>query len=176
MPCCQYNALLFLWSKISLDQWPFQVPHSQTLAHPYISVHSIAPHLLKQTSYFPALKNRFVCLDFTHSLITMRCVAVFAKKVNFVCVNRLHILSMLSDLVCIAGSFMFMPLGTSYVLQYNFHPAWTEMIRRKCEFDHCDERKCRIIHIKFRFNTSLVRRVNLLCNGEGKEASVKVSG
>ena len=37
------------------------------------------------------------------------------------------------------------------------------------------EGKCLIIHIiKFRFNISLVRRVNLLCNGEGKEASVKV--
>ena len=38
------------------------------------------------------------------------------------------------------------------------------------------EGKCLIIHIiKFRLNISLVWRVNLLCNGEGKEASVKVS-
>ena len=29
------------------------------------------------------------------------------------------------------GSFMCMPLGTSDVLYYNFHSAWTEMIRRK---------------------------------------------
>ena len=36
------------------------------------------------------------------------------------------------------------------------------------------EGKCLIIHIQFRFNISLVWRVNLLCNGEGKEASVKV--
>ena len=185
MPCCQYNALLFLWSKISRDQWPFQVPHSQTLAsliiklpHPNMSVHSIAPHLLKQTSYFPALKNRFACLDLTHSHITMRCVAVFARKVNFVRVNCLDILSMLSDHAGIARSFisfMFIPLRTSYVLEYNFHPAWTCMIRRKMRLVRSKGNVWLSTSSNFASISPLSGVFNLLCNGEGKEASVKVS-
>ena len=117
--------------------------------------------------YLTALKNRFVCLDLTHSQITMRCVAVFAKKVNFVCVNCLHILCIL-DHLCACR----LVQVTFYSITFTQHEQkWSA---GKSEFDHCDERKCQIIHIKFRLNTSLVRRVNLLCDGEGKQASVKV--
>ena len=65
----------------------------------------------------------------------------------------------------------------SDVLQYNFHPAWTEMIRRKM--------RVRLVRSKgnvwlstssnFASIPPLSGVFNLLCNGEGKEASVKVS-
>ena len=123
-----------------------------------MSVHSIASHLLKQTSYFPALKNRFVCLDLTHSLITTRCVAVFAKKVNFVCVNCLH-----TQWSCMHCKIIYV------------HAAWykwrfiVELSPRMNRNDPPEnaslitamEGKCQIIHIKFRINISLVWRVKL---------------
>ena len=78
-------------------------------------------------------QNRFVCLDLTHSHITRRCVAVFAKKVNFVFINCLHILSILSDHACIARSFMCMPLEkvTFYSITFTQHEQkWSA---GKCE-------------------------------------------
>ena len=122
-------------------------------------------------------QNRFVCLDLTHSHITRRCVAVFCKESQF-SVYKLSTYPFHTQWSCMHCKIIYVHAAwKSDVLQYNFHLAWTEMIRRKM--------RVRLVRSKgnvwlstssnFASISPLSGVFNLLCNGEGKEASVKVS-
>ena len=170
----RYRVISGLFKCLIPRRWRHWLLSSRTL----ISASTRSPHIFWSKHLLNSSQKQVCFFGFDTFTNNYAVCSSLCKESQFcVCVNCLHILSILSDHACIARSFMCMPLGTSDVLQYNFHPAWTEMIRRKM--------RVRLVRSKgnvwlstssnFASIPPLSGVFNLLCIGEGKEASVKVS-
>ena len=94
-------------------RWRHWLLSSRTL----ISASTRSPHIFWSKHLLNSSQKQVCFFGFDTFTNNYAVCSSLCKESQFcVCVNRLHILSILSDHACISRSFMCMPLGTSDVL------------------------------------------------------------